>query len=132
MSTEMTSRDPEYGHNTDKPVALADFLIGTKNQGAHLECFEGLTGPNGEHVTVTRLGSCCSFVDPALPLGGGLLDRYKLTYKGIKKLSLFMSICMGLSSCWHPLVLACFKSLVPTMKYLPQYHSQRRVGLMSY
>lgn len=66
-------------------MALGGFLIGTKYQGAHNEYFAGLMGPNGEHVTVKRLGSCCSFVDLTLPLGGGLLDMYKFTYKGIKK-----------------------------------------------
>lgn len=79
-----TSDDPEYGYKSDKPVELGGFLVGTKSWNKHFEYFNGLLGPNGEQVKVDRLGSCCEFEDKTLPLGGGLLDRYILTYKGQK------------------------------------------------
>ncbi|KZN62813.1 hypothetical protein N473_18030 [Pseudoalteromonas luteoviolacea CPMOR-1] len=81
----LTSNDPEYGYTENKPIELGGFLRGTKSAGAHIEYFEGLMGPNGEKVKVTRLGSCCEFEDKSMPFGGGLLDRYQLTYEGQKK-----------------------------------------------
>ncbi len=46
---------------------------------------ENLTGPNGEIVTYERVGSCCSFETPNGILGGGMLDKYAVSYDGIKK-----------------------------------------------
>lgn len=79
----MTSQDPSYGFTKDKPIELGGFLLGTKYEGAHIEYFQSLLGPNGEEVEVRRLGSCCSFEDQNLPFGGGLLDIYELTYEGL-------------------------------------------------
>lgn len=80
-----TSNDPTYGFSQDNPINLGGFLRGTKYEGAHIEYFQSLIGPNGEDVSVSRLGSCCEFIDESLPLGGGLLDRYQLSYEGIDK-----------------------------------------------
>ncbi|WP_016957287.1 hypothetical protein [Catenovulum agarivorans] len=82
---ESTSTDPEYGYTENKPIELGGFLLGTKYEGAHIEYFQSLMGPNGETVKVKRLGSCCAFEDPSMPFGGGLLDRYELSYKGQSK-----------------------------------------------
>ncbi|MCF6442123.1 hypothetical protein L1077_22100 [Pseudoalteromonas luteoviolacea] len=84
-SFQLTSNDPEYGYTENKPIELGGFLRGTKSAGAHIEYFEGLIGPNGEKVKVTRLGSCCAFEDKSMPFGGGMLDRYQLSYKGQEK-----------------------------------------------
>lgn len=81
----MTSTDTEYGYSEAKPVNLGGFLSGTKSKGAHVEYFQSLLGPSGEQVRVRRLGSCCPFEDPSLMLGGGMLDRYELTYEGISE-----------------------------------------------
>ena len=81
----MTSKDPTYGYNEQNPVELGGFLRGSKYEGAHVEYFQSLLGPNGEQVQVKRLGSCCAFEDSSMPFGGGLLDMYELTYKGISK-----------------------------------------------
>ncbi|MGB2742634.1 MAG: hypothetical protein WBC60_18975 [Cognaticolwellia sp.] len=83
-SFQFTSQDPEYGYTSEKPIELGGFLTGTKSSGAHIEYFEGLLGPNGEQVNIQRLGSCCAFEDKTMPFGGGLLDRYQLTYEGQK------------------------------------------------
>jgi len=83
-SFQLTSQDPDYGYSSKKPIELGGFLRGTKSYGAHVEYFEGLLGPNGEQVTAQRLGSCCAFEDKTMPFGGGLLDKYQLTYKGQK------------------------------------------------
>ncbi|GEK10963.1 hypothetical protein [Pseudoalteromonas peptidolytica] len=84
-SFHLTSNDPEYGYTEKKPIELGSFLRGTKSASAHIEYFDGLIGPNGEKVKVTRLGSCCAFEDKSMPFGGGLLDRYQLTYEGQEK-----------------------------------------------
>ena len=81
----MTSKDPTYGYNEQNPVELGGFLLGSKYEGTHVEYFQSLLGPNGEQVQVKRLGSCCAFEDSSMPFGGGLLDMYELTYKGISK-----------------------------------------------
>ena len=84
-SFNMTSQDPSYGYTEANPVELGGFLRGTKYEGAHIEYFQSLLGPNGEQVQVKRLGSCCAFQDASMPLGGGLLDMYELEYSGISK-----------------------------------------------
>jgi hypothetical protein len=84
-SFQLTSQDSDYGYTSQKPIELGGFLQGTKSAGAHIEYFEGLLGPNGEEVSIQRLGRCCAFEDKTMPFGGGLLDRYQLTYKGQKK-----------------------------------------------
>jgi hypothetical protein len=84
-SFNMTSKDPSYGYNEQNPIELGGFLRGTKYEGVHVEYFQSLLGPNGERVQVKRLGSCCAFEDSSMPFGGGLLDKYELTYKGVSK-----------------------------------------------
>ncbi|WP_207801117.1 MULTISPECIES: hypothetical protein [Gammaproteobacteria] len=83
ITDSRTSSDPDYGYTSHKPIELGGFLRGTRSEGAHIDYFESLTGPNGEKVEVHRLGSCCGFEDDSLPFGGGLLDRYHLSYRGI-------------------------------------------------
>lgn len=80
-----TSTDGTYGFSQDNPIKLGGFLRGTKYEGAHIQYFDGLTGPNGEEIQIRRLGSCCGFLDASLPLGGGLLDMYQLSYEGIEQ-----------------------------------------------
>ena len=85
VSKQFTTADPEYGYDEAKPVQLGGFLMGRQSEGAHFQYFENLRGPAGQLVEVQRLGSCCAFEDPTLPFGGGLLDRYLLTYEGQDK-----------------------------------------------
>jgi len=77
-----TSTDPTYGFSEASPIMLGGFLHGTKYQGTHIQYFDNLVGPNGQKVKVRRLGSCCGFEDASLPLGGGMLDMYELSYAG--------------------------------------------------
>ncbi|ALU45320.1 hypothetical protein [Pseudoalteromonas rubra] len=80
-----TASDPQYGYVAHKPVKLGGFLRGSMYEGSHIEYFQSLSGPNGELVQVKRLGSCCPFEDKSMPFGGGMLDKYELSYQGQKK-----------------------------------------------
>lgn len=81
----MVSSDSEYGYSPTKPIELGGFLRGTKYEGAHIEYFQSLFGPNGEQLEIKRLGSCCPFEDSSMPFGGGLLDKYELSYEGLSE-----------------------------------------------
>jgi len=85
VDSTYTSSDPKYGFSEEKPIMLGGFLRGTKYEGAHYQYFNSLVGPNGQSVNVRRLGSCCGFEDASLPLGGGMLDMYELSYTGQKE-----------------------------------------------
>lgn len=80
-----TSLDPDYGFTEGKPLMLGGFMRGSPYEGAHIEYFDSLLGPQGQRVVVKRLGSCCGFEDASMPFGGGMLDMYEVTYKGQKK-----------------------------------------------
>ena len=81
---EFTSNDTDYGYSEENPIKLGGFLLGTEYAGYHQYFFSRLHGPNGEKLQIQRLGSCCEFEDPSMPMGGGLLDRYELKYEGQK------------------------------------------------
>lgn len=42
-----------------------------------------LTGPNGEEVVATRLGSCCDVKSASAPLGKAPLDMWEINYEGL-------------------------------------------------
>lgn len=44
-----------------------------------------LTGPNGEKVETTRLGSCCEVKSPNAPFGKAPLDMWEVKYEGLAK-----------------------------------------------
>lgn len=77
--------DPEYGYKPNKAIELGSFVRGDNYKGIHYLYFDSLTGPNGEKVSVRRLGTCCPFDDPSMSFGGALLDRFELSYEGIEK-----------------------------------------------
>jgi len=54
---------------------------GPKNEQRFLN---GLAGPNGEQIKYFRAGSCCAFETPNGMMGGGLLDKYRVYWKGCK------------------------------------------------
>ena len=73
---------PEYGLSQNDPI-----LVGGENlqQGPVYEraYLDKLTGPDGEKVSYTRVGSCCQFKTPHGMLGGGMLDKYEVIYEGL-------------------------------------------------
>ncbi len=75
------SNDNSYGFTQENPVKVGGVSEGPRNERRFLNA---LTGPNGEEVGYFRVGSCCSFKTPNGYNGLGLLDNYKVYYKGIK------------------------------------------------
>jgi hypothetical protein len=72
--------DKEYGYEPDSDYSIKVGEI--KNQKAYLN---SLLGPNGEPIEYVRVGNCCEFDCKTGIFGKGLLDRYQITYKGLKK-----------------------------------------------
>ncbi len=73
-----------YGISKKHPILVGgeNLQMGPANQRSYLN---RLTGPNGEKVSYTRIGSCCDFKTPNGILGGGMLDMYEVTHNGLKK-----------------------------------------------
>lgn len=78
------STDETYGYTEGNPIKVggARQSEGPPNERRFLNA---LLGPNGEAVKYNRQGSCCHFSTPNGILGGGLLDRYEVTYEGLEK-----------------------------------------------
>ncbi len=78
------SEDATYGYSEKNPIMIGgEFSNGASNQRRY---FASLAGPNGETVRFVRLGSCCGYESENAMLGGmALLDKYQLTYEGLKK-----------------------------------------------
>jgi hypothetical protein len=68
-----------YGYTPEDPIK-----VGGGPQGER-EYLQYLRGPEGQRLQFRRRGSCCGFKDPSLPMGGGLLDMYEVTYEGLEE-----------------------------------------------
>ena len=75
------SVDPTYGYTEKNAIKVGGDFEGPANERKYLN---SLTGPNGEKVSFDRLGSCCAFQTGNSSFGGGMLDRYAVTYEGKK------------------------------------------------
>jgi len=78
------SDDDSYGYSEKNPIKVG----GVKNnEGPTNErrFLNALLGPDNELVKYHRVGSCCPFDSPNGLMGGGLLDRYEVTYEGLNK-----------------------------------------------
>ncbi|KFF06588.1 hypothetical protein [Flavobacterium reichenbachii] len=73
--------DTTYGYTEKNAVKVGGDFDGPKNEKKYLN---SLTGPNGEEVSFSRLGSCCAFETKNSSFGGGMLDKYAVSYKGKK------------------------------------------------
>ena len=75
------STDSTYAYTKENAVKVggAKESSGPKNERRFLNA---LLGPNGEPVQYSRLGSCCNFSTPNGFMGGGLLDIYRVYWKG--------------------------------------------------
>lgn len=80
ISTEVNT-DATYGFTEKNPIKVGGVENGPLNERQFLN---SLSGPNGETVSYDRVGSCCEFATRNSPLGGGLLDMYKVSYEGKK------------------------------------------------
>ena len=80
-SSSSPSTDSTYGLTEKNPIKVGGGEGGPISERKYLN---SLSGPNGETVTFDRIGSCCFFKSKSSPMGGGLLDKYAVTYKGKK------------------------------------------------
>lgn len=81
---EILSEDKTYGYTEKNPIKVG----GVSNQEGPLNerrFLNALAGPNGENIKYTRLGSCCPFKTSRGFDGKGLLDKYEITYDGLKE-----------------------------------------------
>ncbi|MDH6354410.1 hypothetical protein M2132_000738 [Dysgonomonas sp. PH5-45] len=81
---EKYSEDKSYGYTEENPIKVGGAL---KSKGPENErrFLNALAGPNGEVITYIRGGNCCPFETENGFLGGGLLDKYIISYKGLKE-----------------------------------------------
>lgn len=77
------SKNKKYGFSPKDPIKLGGI---TNNTVRAQNFLNALKGPNGEKVLYERTGSCCHFKTPNAIIGDkGLLDEYKVYYKGLKE-----------------------------------------------
>lgn len=77
------STNKKYGYSEKKPIKVGGIFSDEINAQNFLNA---LKGPNGEKVIFRRIGSCCYFKTPNALIGNkGVLDKYEVFYKGIKK-----------------------------------------------
>ena len=74
--------DPTYGYSREQAICVGGVGedVGPVRERLFLNA---LTGPAGEPIHYRRVSSCCSFATPNGFGGGGLLDRYEVTYDGL-------------------------------------------------
>jgi hypothetical protein len=79
LSKRATATD--YGYAEKSPVRVGGgFGSGSERTYQFLNA---LRGPGGEHVTYSRIGTCCPFKSPNSPFDGeGLLEMYEINYPG--------------------------------------------------
>lgn len=77
---EGMSTDNNYGYIGKEDDAIKVGKV--ENEYNYLSL---LKGPQGEEIIATRIGSCCSFKSSKALFGEGLLDKWEVTYKGLKK-----------------------------------------------
>ncbi|MDT0646533.1 hypothetical protein RM545_07515 [Zunongwangia sp. F260] len=87
-----TTRDPQLREQLDRDFGFDPrhpILVGSDNlesgPGNQQDYLNNLSGPNGEVITYTRLGSCCDFRTENGILGNGMLDKYEINYEGLEE-----------------------------------------------
>lgn len=78
------SIDKKYGYHQDYPVNVGFTTLkeGPANENRFLNA---LQGPDGEKITYKKIGKCCPFPTKKTEMGGGLLNQYEITWKGLEK-----------------------------------------------
>ena len=75
-----------YGYTSEEPILMGDASRDPSQAVRRTYRYlNSLRGPEGEEISYTRLGSCCPFDTKNAELGSGMLDQYKITYKGLAK-----------------------------------------------
>ncbi len=78
---KVKATNAKYGVSQEAAVKVG----GGFDEGSHrvYGFLNALTGPHGEPVHYTRIGTCCGFKTPNSPFGGeGLLEVYEVTFEG--------------------------------------------------
>jgi hypothetical protein len=75
------SQDDSYGYTEKNPIMVGANSEGPKNERRFLNA---LSGPNGEKIGYSRIGSCCHFKTKNSEWGG-MLDMYDVKYEGLNK-----------------------------------------------
>lgn len=88
LDIKTVSEDATYGYSEKNPIMIGGkSTSGARNQ---IRYFASLAGPNGETVEFVRLGSCCGYKSENALFGDyALLDKYQLTYEGLKEPLIF-------------------------------------------
>jgi hypothetical protein len=88
-SNKSATLNPDtYGYTEANPISTGD---GPSGERAYLN---RLTGPNGEKIQYSRIGSCCPFkTKNGLLDNTGMLDKYEVTYEGLgRKIILYLNM----------------------------------------
>lgn len=84
ISVSAQQNDADYGLTADNPILVGGKDL-KKGPEAERNYLDNLSGPNGEEISYKRIGSCCEFETPNGILGGGMLDKYEVTYPGLSE-----------------------------------------------
>lgn len=91
-STVSQQTDPTYGYSTDNPIQIGGVEKFGRDSGPEREraYLRALRGPNGEHISFERQGSCCGFNVGDIRV---VLDKYEIRYEGLDKpLTLYLDM----------------------------------------
>ena len=84
MIITQVSEDKTYGYSLNNPIKVGG-RMDNKGPANEKKYLNSLYGPKGEVIAYGRIGSCCSFSTPNGPLERGLLDKFRITYEGLKE-----------------------------------------------
>jgi hypothetical protein len=79
MKLSDISTEKKYGYEPNHKTAIKVGKV--ENEYALMRA---LLGPNGEKVQAQRISSCCEFKSKTTVFGSGLLDKWEITYDGLK------------------------------------------------
>jgi len=79
MKLSEVSTDKKYGYKTNHKTSIKVGKV--ENEYAYVRA---LLGPNGEKTKAQRISSCCEFKSKTAAFGTGLLDKWEITYDGLK------------------------------------------------
>jgi hypothetical protein len=79
MKLSEISTNKKYGYEPNHKTAIKVGKV--ENEYAYMRA---LQGPNGEKIQAQRISSCCEFKSKTALFGSGLLDKWEITYEGLK------------------------------------------------
>ncbi len=90
MTLETSATDSGYGYSSDKSVSVGGGL----GEGGHntYRFLNALTGPEGQQVHYSRVGTCCAFkTDNAADGEEGLLEVYEVLYDDVESVWMYFN-----------------------------------------